>query len=100
MGIWQATAYQVRGLEPSLEMAGPACQVSAFPKLGGWGPGRERQSLAGLAGAGNPFRRPGGMTSAMRSGSRHQPGRHRTARDTPGRILPDRRSGRYGWSWP
>jgi len=40
------------------------------------------------------------MTSAMRSGSRHQPGRHRTARDTPGRILPDRRSGRYGWSWP
>ena len=34
MGIWQATANQVRGLEPLLETAGPACQVSVFPELG------------------------------------------------------------------
>ena len=34
MGIWQATANQVRGLEPSLETAGPACQINAFPELG------------------------------------------------------------------
>jgi hypothetical protein len=34
MGIWQATANQVRGVKPSLETAGLACQVDAFLQPG------------------------------------------------------------------
>ena len=34
MGIGQATANQVRGVKPSLETAGLACQVDAFLQPG------------------------------------------------------------------
>ena len=45
MGIWQATANQVRSLEPLLEMAGPACQVNGFPGLAA-------EAVVRIAGAG------------------------------------------------
>ena len=52
MGIRQATANQVRSLEPSLETAGPACQIGAFPEPGCW-------ALAGSGGVWQAWPVPG-----------------------------------------
>ena len=69
-------------IEPSVETAGLACQIDAFPELGAGCLRRDRRDLADAG----RCRGPGSLFSRVRSRSWCRPCRNRCICDTPRRI--------------